>query len=907
MRHFLFFTSFLLSLSLTAQNTSCKEQFKGLAAQFKPPQLNAKVDSLIIHCEQTYGPKGAIEVAHSFVINRFYARDYKQAIQYSLKELTYYQQLELYNTKYGDVLYNLGRFNQLDRQFTKAIYYYDKAIMAKIDSVVVAKAYVQKGEIAYEQSDPYSAVLYYNKAIAMYKDMGRRATLVKKLLDLARIYEHINTPESLVKKLACLQQIDSLLPKTRVSPRNRMILNNHYASYYNNTSTLDFTKSSFYYQKNIKEAHLLKDSLLLGATYANLANLYQKNNSDSAAYFIKRALDHNTAKADRARILNIQTNYLLAKGKDQEALAAIHDCLVTSTGGTFGMEELPSIAQLIVAPDKKLLLWGLSKRAKVYINQHQKTNDSEALKKAMQTIKLADILIDQMFLGAGQTASKLLWRKTAASIYGMGVYIANALSKEEEAFYFAEKKKALLLTQEVVLGAKDVLLPKPLAQEQKRLIRLQYSLENQLLSAAKNNTSERLQDSLFTITQKQQAINDSITNTYPNYARLLDKTTLISLSEAQKKLQPNTVVLHFIWDYKRALVSQPGVMLITPKHTKYYEFKEQDAILQSIQAFNRAVIKPFTTKESRDAFFTISHSLFNQLFYDAHLKEQIKGKNIVIIPDGPLYNLSFEALLLDTNPAQYLIEQHQISYAQSLSFKFLNATIDRTPKERFLGFAPMNYPDLGLLDLPYAGVEIDQAQAILDGNSYKYELANRATFFKQASSASILHLATHAQSLDASWIGFNDSIVAMHELYTRDIPAEMVVLSGCSTNLGENLEGEGVASLSRAFFYAGANSVVSTLWNANDKTTATISANFYKHLHSGKSKAQALQLAKVNYLKNASLSDASPYYWASMVLIGDQKVIPHFNTKNKQILLFVLLLVFGSLVLLAKEKTASLS
>lgn len=97
----------------------------------------------------------------------------------------------------------------------------------------------------------------------------------------------------------------------------------------------------------------------------------------------------------------------------------------------------------------------------------------------------------------------------------------------------------------------------------------------------------------------------------------------------------------------------------------------------------------------------------------------------------------------------------------------------------------------------------------------------------------------------------------------------MVVLSGCNTLLGKQKIGEGVMSFARAFFQSGAKSVVSSLWNVDDRSTTTIMGSFYKNLKEGKSKSASLRLAKLNYIKNHSLSETSPYYWASFVILGD--------------------------------------
>ena len=109
----------------------------------------------------------------------------------------------------------------------------------------------------------------------------------------------------------------------------------------------------------------------------------------------------------------------------------------------------------------------------------------------------------------------------------------------------------------------------------------------------------------------------------------------------------------------------------------------------------------------------------------------------------------------------------------------------------------------------------------------------------------------------------------LHELYTLKNQADLAVLSACKTAQGEIAVGEGIMSLARGFFYSGANSVIPSLWNVNDKSTSTIMTSFYKNLKNGKTKSEALREAKLDYITTHTLSEASPYYWSSFILIGD--------------------------------------
>ena len=80
-------------------------------------------------------------------------------------------------------------------------------------------------------------------------------------------------------------------------------------------------------------------------------------------------------------------------------------------------------------------------------------------------------------------------------------------------------------------------------------------------------------------------------------------------------------------------------------------------------------------------------------------------------------------------------------------------------------------------------------------------------------------------------------------------------------------------SLARGFMYAGCPSIVMTLWEVSDKTGARLMQDFYKYLKNGKSKAEALQQAKLDFLKKSDNLRANPYFWSTYVIIGDPSAL----------------------------------
>jgi CHAT domain-containing protein len=144
----------------------------------------------------------------------------------------------------------------------------------------------------------------------------------------------------------------------------------------------------------------------------------------------------------------------------------------------------------------------------------------------------------------------------------------------------------------------------------------------------------------------------------------------------------------------------------------------------------------------------------------------------------------------------------------------------------------------------------------------------------------VLHLATHAVTdeahpersgvLLASGAASQDGLLQIREIVDLNLRGRVVVLSACSSNTGVVLRGEGVMSLARAFFQAGAHTVVASLWRLRDDEAADFFARFYKHLGHGRSVAAAAQSARRDLIANGAPAAA----WAGIVVLGDGDLIP---------------------------------
>ena len=148
--------------------------------------------------------------------------------------------------------------------------------------------------------------------------------------------------------------------------------------------------------------------------------------------------------------------------------------------------------------------------------------------------------------------------------------------------------------------------------------------------------------------------------------------------------------------------------------------------------------------------------------------------------------------------------------------------------------------------------------------------------------ATVIHFATHglvdeASPLDSSLVlslprawkpGDDNGLLQAWEVFEQmRIRADLVTLSACDSALGEEVSGEGILGLTRAFQYAGARAVLASLWGVNDASTAELMASFYAALGEGRSTDEALRTAQLHLLHGSRWRH--PRHWAAFELLGD--------------------------------------
>jgi CHAT domain-containing protein/Flp pilus assembly protein TadD len=210
--------------------------------------------------------------------------------------------------------------------------------------------------------------------------------------------------------------------------------------------------------------------------------------------------------------------------------------------------------------------------------------------------------------------------------------------------------------------------------------------------------------------------------------------------------------------------------------------------------------------------------------------------------------------------------------------------------------------NINLFPLEYSETEIENINDVVsNGLVLLSEEATETNFKLNAPGSKIIHLSTHSllykdqpfiifsQQLD----GADDGFLEVGEILQLDLRSDLIVLSSCRSGLGKIDEVEGVLGMQKAFFEAGASSIIVSLWDVNDKYTSYFMKEFYGFLSKGLDKPEALRKAKLSFINKYS---ANPYYWAAFVLSGNPSGMKIQSDSTFDMFWYFLILLFISVI-----------
>lgn len=477
----------------------------------------------------------------------------------------------------------------------------------------------------------------------------------------------------------------------------------------------------------------------------------------------------------------------------------------------------------------------------------------------------------------------------------------------EEIFQFIEKAKARAFIEGISEARNNG----------KAEIKLSLKEREQIISKKIDELSHKL-SSLNLTKREREKLNVEIEGEEEKYFRLISeiRNDAHSAGSNTQRKMPNIsqVRSQLIDDYTGLLEyylsdDRSYLVYISRKTARLYELAKRNEIGDSLRAY----IKMIESNSHNNAVrIAAAIRIGEEILPLAGEREFKELEAVIIIPDGILHYLPFETLPVNKKePFAYLIEDLAISYCSSASSLFvlkrpreLNA-----PAKELLALGGALYGDEdGQTDnhgitlktalwqqyynegykftpLPFSKKEVLEIGKLFRKTEKSILIGNEATegAIKNLPLGiyRLIHFACHGfldekypfrSSLVLSYSGQqgDDGFLQMREIYNLEINADLVVLSACQTGSGVLERAEGPIGLTRSFFYAGARSVISSLWPINDKATVLFMREFYSFLLQGHSTTKALQLAKNRMLRSPW---SRPFYWAGFVLSGDPMAV----------------------------------
>ncbi|HEX3131106.1 MAG TPA: CHAT domain-containing protein, partial [Thermoanaerobaculia bacterium] len=481
------------------------------------------------------------------------------------------------------------------------------------------------------------------------------------------------------------------------------------------------------------------------------------------------------------------------------------------------------------------------------------------------------------------------------------------ISRPEEALRVLERGRARsfldLLAERDLSWTAD--LPPELARDRKltnsEYDRTQAALER--LSPARDQAEiDRLLVRLREFRARQEDLAAKIRQISPRAAAVHDPKPL-DLAGARDALDPGTLLLAWSIGRERSflfVIQPPGTnpgLEVLPLAVSDQALRERVGIFLNL--LQRA-------DSDRAALSGQARELYDLLLRPAEARI-VAAKRLLISPDGPLHILPFAALVHD---GHYLAEKKPIHTVISAT---VYAELKRSRRERsstpqqveLAAFGDPSYPPLpsGQLSAVHAEVRaaVGRGLALTPLPSTREEVRDIAALYPEARTflgteateeraksigkdARYLHFACHgllderfplnsalALTIPVSPGESQDNgLLQAWEIFERvRLDADLVTLFACDTALGQEMGGEGLLGLTRAFQYAGARSVLASLWSVSDISTAALMKRFYGYLRKGRSKDEALRAAQADLIRSQGFSH--PYYWAAFQLTGDWK------------------------------------
>ena len=364
-----------------------------------------------------------------------------------------------------------------------------------------------------------------------------------------------------------------------------------------------------------------------------------------------------------------------------------------------------------------------------------------------------------------------------------------------------------------------------------------------------------------------------------------------SLADVQALLRPNEALLSFqlgVWDtIERTFGGGAWLTAVTHDRREVYRIPDRAHFAPLVPVFTGLL----SAGDGRDIAAAVR--LYADVFSTALADLPPGITRLILVPDGPLHRLPFDALR-GSPDAKPLGTRYELVVSPSATLWL--ATRERGTAARRGRVLVLADPELAVANdanaverqavlergvalgrLPYARRESRAlARYLGDVDALDGQAASELAIKTRALGGyELVHFAAHAVADEthpersavflAPGDAAQDGLLQVREIRELDLEGAIVVLSACQTAAGTVLAGEGMLSLARAFFQAGALAVVGTRWHIRDEDAASLFESFYRELGNGATVSGALAETKADALERGRRADV----WAGLVLLGD--------------------------------------
>ena len=357
------------------------------------------------------------------------------------------------------------------------------------------------------------------------------------------------------------------------------------------------------------------------------------------------------------------------------------------------------------------------------------------------------------------------------------------------------------------------------------------------------------------------------------------------------------------------------------------DINEVNKIISQVSPYYNSNLNPEAISFNKDLFAfkaDKSHILFSKLFEPA-IKKIPRGSKLIFSLPNELLKIPFDFFVLGyiegggnkISRARFLIEDYPVSYVPSYAIleklqipSRSNETVliagnpdFGVPSDNYTGQRKIELSDLysrniNIAPLKYSEEEVEAIESYFSNDILLIGSdATETNIISRLENSEIIHLSTHSFLFDENPVIVvgkdieNNGLIEPTEIAELDLNSNLVVLSSCKSGLGPLKGSEGIIGLQKAFFDAGARSVILSLWDVSDKHTAELMAYFYDYLSKGYDKADALREAKIKFISEVN---PNPYYWAAFTLAGNSDKIEIRGENSKIVLYFLFLLLLST-------------